>query len=249
MVNYSDKSFGEPDHWYWEFGDNRVSNMQNPVNVFNEPGYYTTRQQIMNQATGCISDAFALVSVNMEGGLIAGFGYTIDSTELKAESYPVDYVGISLGDASKYKWSFGDGTYDSTTTTPTHIYSAPGEYEVCLTIYDEVTGAENTTCENVVVGSPGSVFYPFEENGLGLHCYPNPSDGLCYLVFDIPVSGYTELMVYSITGNKLRSLVNKFLEPGRHIYELNSSDWKNGIYLLRLQTTAGTVVHKLTIQR
>jgi len=248
LVNYSDKSVGKPDHWYWEFGDSRISKLQNPINVYAKPGYYTVRQQITKQSTGCISDAFALVNVNMEGGLIAAFGYTIDSTRIKAESYPVDYVGVSLGDASKYKWSFGDGYYDSTTTTPTHVYGAPGTYEVCLTIYDDVSGEENTACENVVVGSPLFINYPFEKNDMDLYCYPNPSDELCYLVFDIPASGYTELTVYSITGNKLRFLVNKLLDHGRHIYEMNSSEWENGMYLVRLQTVSGTVIQKLIIQ-
>jgi|GEM_PF-3264013 len=248
LVNYTDKSFGTPDHWYWEFGDNSTSGAQYPAKVFNNPGYYVTREQIMIQSTGCISDAFALVSVDMEGGLIAGFGYTIDSTQLKAESYPVDYVGISLGDASKYKWSFGDGSYDSTTTTPTHVYSAPGIYDVCLTIYDEVSGEKNTSCEQVVVGSPGFTGYPFNVNNLVLRCIPNPSDDVCHLVMDLPAAGYTELTVYSVTGSKMRYLVNRHLEGGRHMYEINSSDWGNGLYFLRLQTVSGTVIEKLTIQ-
>ena len=248
LVRYKDNSFGNPDFWYWEFGDNSTSNSQNPGKVFSQPGYYVTREQIINQSTGCISDAFALVSVRMAGGLIAGFGYTIDSTSLKAESYPVDYVGISLGDASKYKWSFGDGSYDSTTTTPTHIYNAPGTYEVCLTIYDEVTGAENKTCQQVVVGAPGFTFYPFGEEGLTLQCVPNPSDDLCFLVFDVPQSGNTVLTIYSVTGSILRSLVNEHINTGRHVYEMNSSEWENGLYLVRLKTETGTITRKLTIQ-
>jgi len=248
QVNYIDKSFGEPDHWFWEFGDRNTSYLRNPANVFAEPGYYVTRQQIMKESTGCISDAFALVNVKMEGRLMAGFGYTIDSTELKAESYPVDYVGVSLGDASKYKWSFGDGTYDSTTTTPTHIYSSAGTYEVCLTVYDDVSGEQSTSCNSVVVGSPSFISYPFKDKVLTLQCYPNPSDDICYLVFNIPESGYTELTIYSIAGSKLRSLVNRPLDHGRHVYEMNSSDWDNGMYLVRLQTVSGMIVQKFIIQ-
>jgi PKD repeat protein len=49
-------------------------------------------------------------------------------------------------------WSFGDG-YNSIGQSPTHGYSAPGTYTVCLTISDSV-GCHNTFCDTVhVTGS------------------------------------------------------------------------------------------------
>ena len=68
------------------------------------------------------------------------FGYDVDTLELKAESYPVDYIGVSLGDAKKFKWTFGDGSVDSTNLHPTHVYTAPGAYNVCFEVSNPVTG-------------------------------------------------------------------------------------------------------------
>ena len=53
-------------------------------------------------------------------GLQADFAYEAELVDLKAESYPVDFVGVSLGDAGKLKWSVGDekGGTDTTTLTP-----------------------------------------------------------------------------------------------------------------------------------
>jgi hypothetical protein len=184
----------------------------------------------------------------MEGGLIARFGYTIDSILLKAESYPVDYVGISLGDASKYKWSFGDGTYDSTTTTPTHVYAATGTYEVCLTIYDVVAGKENTSCEYVTVGGPDYLDPLFTGQDIVLQCYPNPADDRYYILFDLPSEAYTQVSVYTLSGKKLRSVVNIKLGKGRHVYELDAADLYSGLYIIKLYSNIGIAHQIMSIQ-
>ncbi len=248
-VNFKDKSFGEPDSWQWEFGDEDSSDLQDPVHIYNQAGYYTSHLRIENQSAGCFSNAFAMVSVASEGGLIAGFGYTYDSIiSTKAESYPVDYVGVSLGDASKYKWSFGDGRYDSTTTTPTHVYSNPGIYEVCLTIYDEVAKTENTSCSFVTVPQSTSIEELFTDPEFDLQCYPNPADDTYYVLFDLPAEAYTEVTLYTMTGKKMRSEINRKLVTGKHIFEMEASDLPNGLYIIRLNTNSHTATQILNIQ-
>ncbi len=40
-VQFSDTSTGAVDSWLWDFGDGQVSNVQNPLHVYNDPGAYT----------------------------------------------------------------------------------------------------------------------------------------------------------------------------------------------------------------
>jgi subtilase family serine protease len=56
------------------------------------------------------------------------------------------------GTISSYSWSWGDGTPDSTGVTPTHTYTAPGEYAVTLTVTDAygVTSGAVTRSVDVV---------------------------------------------------------------------------------------------------
>jgi PKD repeat protein len=63
---------------------------------------------------------------------------------------------VSFTDASSsdfevisWLWHFGDGGV-SDNHAPTHTYSAPGTYEVCLTIHDN-HGCEDSFCQNIVV--------------------------------------------------------------------------------------------------
>ena len=248
-VNYTDKSFGTPATWAWEFGDQQQSVVQHPSHTFGEAGYYTSHLRIENQVSGCVADAFALVGVDITGGLRAGFGYTYDSTiTTKAESYPVDYVGVSLGDASKYKWSFGDGTYDSTTTTPYHIYTSQGIYYVCLTVYDEVAGTENTTCDSVRVPLTTTVQPLFDPTHIQLLCYPNPADGVYHILFDLLSVSYTDVALYIVSGQKIHQLVMDKLSAGRHELELDATDLANGLYIIKLQSDGGTATRIFSVQ-
>lgn len=48
----------------------------------------------------------------------------------------------------EYSWDFGDGA-TSTKVNPQHTYTAPGEYEVCLTVSNDI--GETTYCDYMVI--------------------------------------------------------------------------------------------------
>ena len=50
-----------------------------------------------------------------------------------------------------YQWTFGDNTAFNGNTPPAHIYSIPGSYTVCLTVYDSLTSCMNTFCDTITV--------------------------------------------------------------------------------------------------
>ncbi len=54
------------------------------------------------------------------------------------------------GTITSYTWSFGDG-HHSTQQNPIHTYSAPGTYNVCLTITAHNPNCSATFCHHVVV--------------------------------------------------------------------------------------------------
>jgi len=49
-----------------------------------------------------------------------------------------------------FAWDFGDQLYDYT-QNPTHTYSVPGTYLVCLTMGDSMSGCQATFCDTVTV--------------------------------------------------------------------------------------------------
>ena len=59
-----------------------------------------------------------------------------------------------------YGWAFGDGTTGGT-PNPSHTYDEPGEYEVCLNIFDE-NKCCGTFCKDIIV-SPPSTSCPMDD--------------------------------------------------------------------------------------
>ena len=57
------------------------------------------------------------------------------------------------GTIASYAWDFGDGTTDNTTATPSHTYSAEGNYTVTLTVTDN-RGGMSTSQQTVTAVAP-----------------------------------------------------------------------------------------------
>lgn len=152
-VSFQNKSKGNPDIYLWHFGDGETSQDENPVHTYAQEGFYNVRLIVRNSTTGCESNNFYLINVSERTGLLASFIYEKGETDEKTGGYPLDYISASFGSPAKVVWDFGDGTQDSTTTTPSHIYQDPGKYNVCLTISDPNTGETKDTCQLITVGS------------------------------------------------------------------------------------------------
>lgn len=68
----------------------------------------------------------------------------------------VTFAGTASGGAPSYtySWNFGDGSVNSTGSSPTHIYSSAGSYNVTLTVTDSF-GSSFVVAHIVAVGAQG----------------------------------------------------------------------------------------------
>jgi PKD repeat protein len=245
IVSLTDESFGIPDSWQWKFNDGWTSNLKNPVYITSRPDYYIAHLNIKN-SVGCEDNAFGLINVGKENVLKAGFSFIKRSGGLKADSYPVDLIGVSCGEGSKLKWDFGDGTCDSTTTTPTHVYTAPGTYNVCYTVTDQVTGESDTYCQLVFVGTSGISPGPVE-NEFQLTSYPNPFSKACIITFNVYDKGPIELSLYDLSGRKLDDIDKSVKEPGSYEIEFDGSWLDSGVYYLLLRSRTGYAASPINV--
>ncbi len=247
-ASFVDVSFGEPDSWYWDFGDGESSGDQgpDPDHIYSQAGIYLVTMSIASSATGCTDTYYDLVPISQGStGLIGGFGYDVDTLELKAESYPVDYVGVSLGDAKKFKWTFGDGSVDSTNLHPTHVYTVPGAYNVCFTVSNPVTGESNEKCDIVYVGVTG--LQSIEMNG-SLEVYPNPFEDYTTIFFNITQGSFVDLALYDLLGRKVKVLLYEDMVSGIHELLLENDGMESGVYYLIITTGQGRLTKKIIVQ-
>ena len=246
-VDFVQEARGNPDEFNWDFGDGETSDLQNPEHTYSEAGYYLVGLKIRNSSTSCIHRRYKLVNVAKGNqGLRASFAYEIDSSDLKADTYPVDFIGVSLGDAGKLKWDFGDGSTDTTTLNPTHYYQQPGKYTACLTVSNPNTGDQNTYCQEVT--TPGYVGTGPDLNwDHNLAIYPNPFGDRTNIAYDLASGGFVELVLFDQTGRMVDILVRQNQAGGHYHMEYDGSGLSNGIYTLRLSTDSGITTARMVV--
>ena len=97
-------------------------------------------------------------SAVIDSSLMIGY-YPIQVLSGTSTQYSVNFTALpydSSATASSYSWNFGDGA-TSISANPTHIYSHPGNYNVCLTI-SYTNSCTSNICNQVRVGVPNSTF-------------------------------------------------------------------------------------------
>lgn len=130
VVEFFDQSVGAAS-WYWDFGDNTFSYIQNPSKIYAWPGQYTVTLTI-TAPNGCSTTVSYPNYITVLG---PGTTFTASATNA-CENNPIQFTESSQG-AVSWEWNFGDGSV-STNQHPSHQYSQAGTYTVTLFTEDTI---------------------------------------------------------------------------------------------------------------
>ncbi len=77
--------------------------------------------------------------------------------------------------------------------------------------------------------------------------YPNPFNPSTSIKFSLPSSGYTNLSVYNLIGEKVGELINEILTEGEHNVRFDASNLPSGIYIAKLSSDNYNQTIKMTL--
>jgi hypothetical protein len=77
--------------------------------------------------------------------------------------------------------------------------------------------------------------------------YPNPFNSTTTFQFDVKQAGKTTLRVYNLLGQEAATVVDEFMDAGRHTANLDMNGMASGVYLYRLESGNYTAVRKLVL--
>ncbi len=143
-------------NWQWDFGDGNLSNVQNPEHTYTSVGDFNVSLRAINNF-GCVTSKTVKGFIHIETGVKADFTNLISKTCNAPAT--INFVNHSSGvGVLNYQWDFGDGS-SSTSSNPSHTYSASGSYTVSL-VAANATGCTDTLIRPhlIIVGSTKADF-------------------------------------------------------------------------------------------
>jgi len=90
--------------------------------------------------------------------------------------------------------------------------------------YDVVTGVQNDSNLPVVSN------YKLQQN------YPNPFNPKTTINYELPATGFVELTIYNLLGQKVETLVSAKQQPGTYKVVWDASQFSSGVYYYRIQS-------------
>ena len=152
----------------------------------------------------------------------------------------VDFTSVSWYEPEQWWWDFGDpasgAANSSTEKYPTHVFSAPGAYEVCLTVSNQY--GSDTKCKTVWLATSST-----DDGSIGeeevVRLYPNPTTGQLYW------SGTGEQSVTLRVFNSVGQLVAETTSNNGYA---NLERLPEGLYQIQLSTPDNKVLATQKLQ-
>ena len=160
------------------------------------------------------------------------------ATELNNSGFEVERK--AGGEFQTIAFVLGNGT-----TTEQHNYSYADNnlnsgsytYRLKQVDYDGTFAYSNEV--NVEITTP--VKFELSQN------YPNPFNPTTKINFSIPQNSEVTLTVFNVLGQKVKTLVQGFMEAGKHTINFDASGFNSGIYLYKLEAGNFSEVRKMTL--
>jgi PKD repeat protein len=149
----------------WTFGDGVTSLDATPTHHYANAGSYNVCLRVKKNSNTagsavCVSEICktVIVAASQTCNLVANFAGT--STNANPLAFAFQNTSTPLSTTDSVRWTFGDGS-SSLDFNPTHIYTNPGTYNVCLRIKKNSTQTGTAPCvreicKTMVVAAPTS---------------------------------------------------------------------------------------------
>ena len=131
LIAFTDLSTNNPTSWLWNFGNGgATSTEKNPTMVYPTPGVYNVTLTATNASGSDVEVKGAFITIYP----LPNPNFTVPQTSVCVGD-PVTFTDNSASSApiTTWIWNFGDGNVAGT-QNPSHAYTAPGTYNVGLSI-------------------------------------------------------------------------------------------------------------------
>jgi PKD repeat protein len=165
-INFYDHSEGNIKLWFWDFGDGKTSNEQNPMFIFIHPlsgitlkmSPYRTVSLTVLTSDNCKSMHTETINI-MDGSIVttpscsAGFKYYQEAYDSIGKTATIQFTNLSVGDSLQYAWKFDNGKTSADKEPKVTFDLSQKERKVCLTVIGS-NKCTNEFCDAVYITIP-----------------------------------------------------------------------------------------------
>jgi len=236
---FSNLSLGNPEEYFWSFGDGNSSTAANPQHSYAQPGLYLVSLTISED--DCSSTIIMLLFTNQD--VIYEDECQALFVPVRQDSLTYTFLNFSYDPSGEFLWEFGDGS-SSNKLLPTHTYATGGAYEVRLTATSS-DGCTSTfeavvnVSANNFTGQPNytiinSTDEANEEGAVPIKAFPNPTEDELQIQFNLQTGGRYELRLLQASGQLVRQQMMQ-LPAGKQQEQIQLSQLPSGVYYLQLR--------------
>jgi hypothetical protein len=111
-------------------------------------------------------------------------------------------------------------------------------------------GVQNSTYDNL----SSDLISIIPENFYLYPSYPNPFNPITTISFDIPntvvgTMNASSLHVFNIKGQRIETLINEAMKPGRHNIQWHPTNISSGVYFLQFKYGEEVITQKITFMK
>ncbi|MEP6749194.1 MAG: PKD domain-containing protein [Bacteroidota bacterium] len=226
IVHFSNVSSPVNNVWrtYWSYGDGDSSRDYNSIHKYATQGTYNVCLKVIS-LNGCVREYCDTVNVFKPDSCSnkANFIYDSSSTNLLA-----NFQALYQNNIARYEWDFGDGIAGPG-KNPSHVYSKPGRYHVCLTVKDDQCSV--THCEFIIIAKSAN------DSGR-IMISPNPAVNTVSV--NITLSSPGQVSIRLLAGNgAVQSVYSKSGFAGNNRFTLPIDKLSQGLYFIEIRTSTG----------
>ncbi len=223
-IMFLNNSFPAGNSWLWDFGEGDSSDAENPLHIFAGGGDYNIRLTVADGL--CMS--FLDSTLHIIPRPTAAF--TLDDV---CVNYPYNFLDESQsseGAVSIWLWNFGDGSPFSSVQHPQHTYTAPGIYDVTLTVQTDFGCVDSISHQITVVGSAPSpsaftLYQPADNfvtaNSLVNFAWNSPPEAVSYIL-EYSTDPLFMTGVISVPSLMLSNVQLHISQPGNYFWRVKA---------------------------
>ena len=201
-----------------------------------QPGTYAVTA---TNASGCIAqDAISVAGLP---ALLADFSFPTNANNEVTLYAPIQFTNLSAAGVTSWHWHFGNGPTDvATVANPSHAFVALGTFTVTLTVSDGICTSTITKQVTVVLPVDADA-----EKHIGIAIAPNPSNGRFTLELTQQTADEVTLSLIAADGRTAWTTTAMAAET--QTIHADATALNPGIYILKVETGAGTIYRKIVI--